>query len=46
MNGILFPGGNSDFDKGTKLGDTGYYIFQKAKEMNENGIHFPIWGTC
>ena len=21
------------------------YIYQQAIEMNENGIHFPIWGT-
>lgn len=43
LNGVLYPGGNADGDD--------YYpfakaIFEKAKEMNDKGNYFPLWGTC
>jgi len=44
LNGVLFPGG------GVKM--TGKYydqlkvIFNYAKQSNENGVYFPIWGSC
>ena len=43
LNGVLFPGGNADSDD--------YYpfakaVFEKAKDINDKGKYFPIWGTC
>ena len=43
-------GGVNFFDPITQsysdLGRTANYIYQEAIKMNENGIHFPLWGTC
>jgi len=44
LNGVLLPGG------GVKM--TGKYydqlqvIFNYAKQSNDNGVYFPIWGSC
>jgi gamma-glutamyl hydrolase len=51
VNGILFTGGDLDlvnpetgeYHPYTKLS---LYIYQKAKELNDNGVYFPLWGTC
>ena len=51
INGILFTGGDlnltnpktGEFHPFTKLAN---FIFHKAIEMNDNGIVFPLWGTC
>lgn len=45
VNGVMLPGGEIN------LIDSKYYkiakrIFLKAVEMNEKGIHFPIFGIC
>ncbi|XP_055327833.1 gamma-glutamyl hydrolase-like isoform X2 [Paramacrobiotus metropolitanus] len=45
INGVLFPGG------GVSLTDSGYaqtgkLLYAMAKEMNDKGNYFPIWGTC
>jgi len=45
VNGVLFPGG------GTSIYHSGYSdasnaFFQMAKEANDAGDVFPIWGTC
>lgn len=45
INGVLFPGGgvnvtNSPFAK------VGQFFFEKAKQSNEKGDYFPLWGTC
>jgi len=40
VNGVLFPGGDGDYL------DYGKFIFDTAKEINDNGTYFPIWGTC
>lgn len=45
LNGILFPGG------GVSTADSGYAnvgaeMFRLAKEANQNGDYFPLWGTC
>mmetsp|Transcript_2300 Transcript_2300/g.3171 ORF Transcript_2300/g.3171 Transcript_2300/m.3171 type:complete len:336 (-) Transcript_2300:829-1836(-) len=41
INGVLFPGG---------AGRTGLQVarnlWEMANELNEQGSHFPIWGTC
>ena len=44
LNGVVFPGGGQSF--------TGKYleqintIFNYAKKVNDNGIYYPLWGTC
>jgi len=40
INGLLFPGGGAGVPPGaTKM-------YELAKEANDNGDFFPIWGTC
>ncbi|KAG9416019.1 hypothetical protein AC1031_000417 [Aphanomyces cochlioides] len=39
INGVLFPGGESE------LNHAAVFIYERAKAINENGSHFPIWGT-
>jgi len=43
VNGILFPGGISISGTSTKAAET---IWKLARESNEMGEPFPIWGTC
>mmetsp|Transcript_10640 Transcript_10640/g.14900 ORF Transcript_10640/g.14900 Transcript_10640/m.14900 type:complete len:331 (-) Transcript_10640:451-1443(-) len=40
VNGVLFTGGKSH------LPDAARKIWELAKEANENGDKFPLWGTC
>ncbi|KAK7881258.1 hypothetical protein WMY93_029667 [Mugilogobius chulae] len=45
VNGVLFPGGSIN------LVTSGYarvsrLIFDLAKEANDEGDYFPLWGTC
>ena len=40
VNGLLFPGGSSLISKGAK------YLFSRARQANEGGDFFPVWGTC
>lgn len=40
INGVLFPGGDGDYL------EYGKFIFDKVKEINDNGTYFPAWGTC
>jgi len=55
LNGVFFTGGSVDFvyyDEETKkyeltpYAKAGKMIFDIAKEMKKNDIHFPLWGTC
>ncbi|XP_063695545.1 gamma-glutamyl hydrolase-like [Culicoides brevitarsis] len=46
INGILFPGGATYFDVSNGYSDAGMYIYEIAKEMNDRGEYFPLWGTC
>lgn len=43
---ILFPGGSSWFYNKYGYAEAGYTIYQIAKEMNDRGEYFPLWGTC
>lgn len=49
LNGVLLPGGGTQVF-GPSLyefyRERVYYILDVAKELNEEGIHFPVWGTC
>ena len=49
LNGLLLPGGGTQVF-GPSLYEfyrsRVYYVLDIAKELNEKGIHFPVWGTC
>jgi gamma-glutamyl-gamma-aminobutyrate hydrolase PuuD len=42
VNGVLFPGGGG----GTNYTDYGRIIYNKAKEYNDQGNFFPMFGIC
>lgn len=46
INGVLFPGGDTDINIKTKWTQNADYIFKYAMEQNKKGNVFPIWGTC
>ena len=39
------PGGSASLTD-SLYAKTGEMFYQLAKAANENGDHFPIWGTC
>lgn len=45
-NGILFPGGNQDIDPDQIYTQEGEYLWNLAKQANDQGDYYPIWGTC
>ncbi|XP_070505868.1 gamma-glutamyl hydrolase-like [Chironomus tepperi] len=45
LNGILFTGGAVWFYD-SAYAYTGKIIYEIAKQLNENGDFFPLWGTC
>lgn len=40
LNGLLFPGGAA------VVNDRAEFLYQLALELNDQGVHFPVWGTC
>ena len=45
VNGVLFPGGAAP------INDSGYFktaklVFEEAKQLNDEGNYYPLWGTC
>ena len=44
LNGVVFPGGSQSFSG--KYLEQLNTIFNYAKMANDNGIYFPLWGTC
>ncbi|XP_011304814.1 gamma-glutamyl hydrolase isoform X2 [Fopius arisanus] len=46
INGVIFPGGSSWFDRSGGYAEAGEKIYRIALEMNDHGDYFPIWGTC
>ncbi|XP_033338286.2 gamma-glutamyl hydrolase [Megalopta genalis] len=46
INGVLFPGGGSNFDDKYGYGDAAVHIHRIAKQMNDLGNYFPILGIC
>ncbi|DBA04646.1 TPA: hypothetical protein N0F65_012229 [Lagenidium giganteum] len=40
LNGLLFPGGAAN------VNDRAEYMYQLALELNDQGVHYPVWGTC
>lgn len=45
-NRILLPGGGVWFDDSNGYADAGVHIYDIAKQMNDNGIYFPLFGIC
>ena len=45
-NGILFPGGNQGIDPDDIYTDEGEILWKLAKQANDRGDYYPIWGTC
>lgn len=43
---ILLPGGGLWFNSTEGYSEAGGYIYDIAKELNNKGDYFPIWGTC
>lgn len=53
LNGLLLPGGGTELviEESDRISLTNYAVAGKkllkmAMEINDNGIHFPVWGTC
>jgi gamma-glutamyl hydrolase len=46
VNGVLFMGGDRDVDLNNQWEKTGKYIFDKIIQINDNGIHLPLFGIC
>lgn len=46
MNGVLFTGGDQEFDIKDRWISNANYILQYAIKQNDNGNVFPVWGTC
>ena len=45
-NGILFPGGNQGIDPRDIYTEEGEMLWNLAKQANDSGDYYPIWGTC
>lgn len=41
---VLFPGGGLWFNTTLGYAEAGRYIYDIARELNEAGDYFPIWG--
>lgn len=46
INGVLLPGGGSYFSAHNGYGDAACTIYNIAKQMNDAGNYFPIFGIC
>ena len=46
LNGLLLPGGSASLTGGGGYAEVGGLFYDLAKEANDAGDSFPIWGTC
>ncbi|KAI5645421.1 peptidase c26 domain-containing protein [Phthorimaea operculella] len=46
LNGVLFPGGATYFNQSNGYADAGQHIYEIAKQLNDAGDYFPVFGTC
>ena len=46
INGLLLPGGNAPLSGPGGFASVGGLFYEWAKEANDHGDFFPIWGTC
>lgn len=40
LNGLLFPGGAAT------VNDKAQFLYDQAVQLNDQGVYFPVWGTC
>ncbi|XP_069777504.1 gamma-glutamyl hydrolase isoform X2 [Narcine bancroftii] len=45
INGVLFPGGGVNL-KTSQYAKIASLFYKLAMQVNDNGTHFPMWGTC
>lgn len=43
---VLFPGGGTWFNQSHGYAEAGTHIYEIAKQLNDNGVYFPLFGTC
>lgn len=50
INGVVYPGGSTELitDDGTltEFSRKGKLILDRVKELNNNGVHFPVFAIC
>ncbi|XP_066593668.1 chitobiosyldiphosphodolichol beta-mannosyltransferase isoform X2 [Prorops nasuta] len=46
INGVLLPGGGAYFFTANGYYEAGQHIYEIAKQFNDNGDYFPIFGIC
>jgi len=46
LNGLLLPGGSAPLTGSGGYAEVGELFYDLAKEANDAGDTFPIWGTC
>eukprot|EP01137_Pigoraptor_chileana_P023773 Opistho-2@90644 len=46
INGLLWPGGNTDVDAASVYQQRSKFLYDLAVKANAVGDFFPIWGTC
>lgn len=42
----MLPGGATWFNQTGGYAEAGNHIYEIAEQMNDGGIHMPIFGTC
>lgn len=42
----MFPGGGSDLSLTSPFFQKSAYLYNAAIKLNDNGVYFPMWGTC
>ena len=40
VSAVIFPGGDGDYL------EFGRFVFERVKQINDNGTYLPLWGTC
>lgn len=46
LNGVVIPGGSQVLKPGHKFYDTAGVLLDWAMEAQDQGTHWPVWGTC
>lgn len=46
INGVLFPGGGMEFSLNNQWTKNADAILKYAKQQNDQGNPFPVFGTC
>lgn len=43
---MLLPGGAAEFNVNDGYAAAGWELYKLAKQKNDAGVYFPVWGTC